>query len=409
MKILIVSPTFFPIMGGAERGIYEIARRLAARHEVKILTPFPERAHVIGFGVEEMIKMDNIEVSNFRDRANLLRLPGYWKSKGIIPPFSLSALLNTIKIVNRFRPDIINVFYAVPSGLTAALIPKLKKVPTVLSLIGRDIPGPGVPYYWKYYVRMIMRMASSVTFISDYCRRALSLDPNFGQIIPFGVDIIRFKPGQDGKIIRKKLAIPGDANVLLSIQRLDKWKRVDILIKAMKLILESLDVYLVVGGKGPELPSLIRLSKQLQVNTRIAFVNYIKEEDLSFYYSMADAFIFHSTYETLGLVLLEAMASGKPIISVKGTAISEVVINNVNGILVEPLSPKEMANGAVSLLQDPVKMKKFGKASRQIAVERYNLDVIANRYEALFQKTVDSFVDQKKTLRKKAPLSFRRQ
>jgi glycosyltransferase involved in cell wall biosynthesis len=381
MRILVITPTFYPVMGGAEKGIYEIFSRLAEKHEVKILTPFPRKNFLINFGREDSYEIESIEVLNFHDRLNLLNLPGYWRLKGIIPPFSLSTIFAASKTVNLFRPDVAICFYPVRTGLAALFIEKFKRVPTILTISGRDVPGPGVPSFWRKYYLFILRRIGRVIFESEFCRKSLGLDASFGQIVPFGIDTKRFKTGIDGTSLRKRFGFPENSKVLLSIQRLDKWKRVDILIKAMRIVLENIDAYLVIGGKGSEMESLVGLSKELSVDSRVIFTGYIKEEELPLFYAMADLFVFHSTYETLGLVLIEAMASGKPIVSVRSTAIPEVVEDGVNGILVEPLNPSELAEAIIFLLKNPEKMKEMGKASREIALRKFSLEEVARRYE----------------------------
>jgi len=381
MRILVITPTFYPVMGGAEKGIYEIFSGLAEKHEVKILTPFLDKDFSLNFGMEEDFRFKNLEVINFNDRMNFLKLPGHWKLKGLIPPFSISTLFEALRVIKVFKPDVVNIFYAIPTGLTAYFIQRFKSQNVVLSLIGRDIPGPGIPPFWRNYSRFVARKMNKTIFISEYCRRALGFNSEFGEIIPFGVDTEKFNTKEDCNLIRRKLNIPKNSKVLLSIQRLDKWKRVDILIKAMRIVLENIDAYLVIGGKGSEMESLVGLSKELSVDSRVIFTGYIKEEELPLFYAMADLFVFHSTYETLGLVLIEAMASGKPIVSVRSTAIPEVVEDGVNGILVEPLNPSELAKAIIFLLKNPEKMKEMGKASREIALRKFSLEEVARRYE----------------------------
>lgn len=383
MKILVITPTFFPIMGGAEKGIYDIFSRLAEKHEVKILTPFPEKKYLTNFSREDNWRIDKIEVLNFHDRINLLKLPGHWKLKGIIPPFSISFVFEALRVAKVFKPDVSICFYAIPAGLSAIFLNKIRKIPSILSIIGRDIPGPGIPSFWKKYVRLISKKIDKTIFISEFCRKSLGFNSNFGAVIPFGVDTEKFKPDLDRSLIKKRLNIPENAKVLFSVQRLDQWKRVDILIKAMKIILDEVDAYLVIGGKGPELNNLINLAKELSVDSKVIFTGYISDEELPFFYSMADIFVFHSTYETLGLVLLEAMASGKPIVSVRSTAITEVVEDGKNGILVEPLNPKEFADAVINLVNNYEKMSEFSLVSRELACERFSLKKITQRYEKI--------------------------
>jgi glycosyltransferase involved in cell wall biosynthesis len=378
-------------MGGAESGIYEIYRRLALKNEVRILTPYPTASLERDFGMEEPVPdLSGLELVRFRDRINLKNWPGHGRLKGLIPPFSISLLRAAQREVKEFQPDIVNVFYALPSGLAASRIMKTKKAPVLLSLIGRDIPGPDIPHFWRFYARLTARRVSGVIFISEYCRKAL-IGPGSteGAVIPFGVDTERFRPGLDGSRIREKLGIPRNARVLFSLQRLDRWKRVDIVLQAMKAVLARNEVYLVIGGKGPEADRLIRLAADLGITSRVLFSGYIKEEELPLYFAMADVFVFHSTYETFGLVLVQALAAGKPIISVRSTAIPEVLEDGREGRLVAPLDPEGLAEGILSFLDDEETLKRFSAAAREKAIDLFSWEVIAGRYEKIFSGLIE--------------------
>jgi glycosyltransferase involved in cell wall biosynthesis len=391
MRLLAITPTFFPFMGGAESGIYEIYRRLARRHEVRILTPYPAASLERDFGMEERLPdLSELELVRFRDRINLKNWPGHGRLKGLVPPFSISLLKPALREVKDFQPDVVNVFYALPSGLAASRIMKTKRAPVLLSLIGRDIPGPGIPHFWRFYTRRTARRVSKVLFISEYCRRALfGTESTAGEVIPFGVDTERYRPDLDGSGIRERLGIPRSARVLFSVQRLDRWKRVDIVLQAMKSILRQLEVYLVIGGKGPELNGLRRLAAELQITSHVLFAGYIKEEDLPLHFAMADIFVLHSTYETFGLVLVQALAAGKPVVSVRSTAIPEVLENGHESRLVAPLDPDALAGAILSLLVDNKALNRFSAAARQKAIEQFSWEAIVQRYEKVFSDLIE--------------------
>lgn len=391
MKVLLVTPTYFPIIGGAEIGIFEIYRRLKKKHKVKVLTPWPEKKLIKDFGAEETIfNLWEEDIWRFKDRMNLMKLPGQAKLKGIIPPFSLSAVKAALQKVRFFKPDIVNVFYALPTGLAAVFLERISKTPVVISLIGRgDIPGPNIPRMWKVYSKWVVMSVPERIFISQYCRKALyGSDLNEGEIIPFGVDVEKFKPSLDGRKIKNNLGIPENSKVLFSLQRLDRWKRVDIIIQAMKSVLKKKDVFLVLGGKGPEKKGLVQLTRELGLASRVIFTSYIEEEDIPYYYAMSDIFVFHSTYETFGLVLLQAMAAGKPIVSVNNTAIPELVDDHKNGLLVDSLNPEQFANAVISLLDNEEDMKRFSDESRRRALNRYDWDHIVQKYEEIYLRCV---------------------
>jgi len=383
MRILAVTPTYFPQRGGAEVLIHEVYRRLGKRHTVQIVTPFPSRQVVQKSELDQHAGEGAVPVFRFRDRVSLLKLPGQRLLQGVIPPFSLSAMRAVRTAAQEFRPDVIHAFYAIGTGLAAVLGQRSARVPMVLSFIGRDIPGPGTPFAWKYYDQLIASQAREVTYISDYCRNALmGKSVTKGRTIYGAVDVDVFDPGLDGNKIRRELGIEAEARVLFALQRLAKEKNTDVLIRGMRHVLdEEPHAILVVGGKGPEMAKLVRLTGELGLADRVRFAGFVPEADLPLYYSMADVFVFHSTYETFGIVLAEAMASGRPIVSVRSSAIPEIIDDGITGLLVEVSNPEALAKGILTLLRDRELAARLGQAARDKATQMFNWERVTEQYE----------------------------
>ncbi len=382
MRILVLTPTFLPIIGGAEIAILEVYRRLANRHDVLLVTADKggspsDKDHLVNFSVER-----------YKDRITTMRLHGHRSTGGIVPPFSLSAVKALDSAVRRFRPDVIHAHYMAHTGLAAIVARKRHAVPTVLTLLGRDVPGPRTPYGWKYYCRWAARSASDVTYVSDYCRRAVfgdSADPA-GRVILAGVDIDRFNPRAGGGAVRRRFGADSAGPFLVAVQRVAPEKRVDVIVSAMPAILETHPrALLVIGGKGSALGSLESLAKSLGVARSVRFAGYVPDAELPEYYAAADVFVFHSTYETFGIVLAEAMAAGKAIVSVDSTAISEVVMHGKTGMLVPPLDPGALAGEINRLLDSPGERARLGATARSWAETHLDWNVIARQYEETLQ------------------------
>lgn len=386
MRILVLTPTFLPIVGGAELVIYEVYRRLASSHEVCVLTPEIELDRQVKWAADDYLERLNFTVQRFDDRFSLLKLRGHRMLRGLIPPFSLSAIKAVASSVKELKPEVINSHYAVPTGLAAVVIGKMNDIPVVLTFAGRDVPGPTTPPLWKFYDRLIAKLAIDVTYISDYCRIAIhgASHKGNGRTIYGGVDLHEFNPQVEGQSVRRDLGLDDDSLVLFALQRLTPEKRTDTILRSMSHILKSYDdITLVIGGKGSEEKYLRELATQLGIEGHVLFTGYIPDEKLPQYFAMADIFVFHSTYETFGLVLAQAMAAGKPIVSVKSTAIPEVVENGTNGILVEPLNAEAFAEAVLILAADPELRHKMGWNGRERAVQKFDWDQIASQYETV--------------------------
>ncbi len=378
MRILVLTPTFLPLVGGAEIVILEVYRRLARRHEVSLLTADK------GASPSELERLVNFPVARYEDRFTTMRFRGHRTTGGIIPPFSLSAVKALGKLIRDFRPDVIHAYYMSHTGLAAVVANTRHRVPTVLTFLGRDVPGPRTPYGWKYYCRWVARNVSGVTYVSHYCCRAIFGDSERapGRIILAGVDLERFSPRIDGRRVRERHGVGDRAPLLLAVQRLAPEKRVDILVEAMPSILRShAGAVLVIGGTGRARRDLESLAHRLGVGDSVRFAGYVPDEELGGYYAAADVFVFHSTYETFGVVLGEAMAAGKPVVSVNSTAIPEVVTDGETGVLAPPLDPAAFADKVNSLLESPEERKRLGENARRWAETHLDWAVISGQYE----------------------------
>jgi glycosyltransferase involved in cell wall biosynthesis len=389
VRILVLTPTFLPAVGGAELAIYEIYRRLSGPHQVQVLTREARKEPSHGLNIGNV----NIEVVRFQDKVTLKKRPRAQIRWGAVPPFSFSAVKALLRACRQFKPDVINAHYFVPTGLAAVLAQRLLRIPVVLSLVGRDVPGPDTPPLWRYYGRMIAGLAAEVIYISEFCRCALYDSPNGGkgQVIHYGTDISEFGPRVSSTGLRRKLGLRENARVLFALQRLSREKRVEVVIESMGYVAGQMnDVVLIVGGEGPEEARLKELSACIGVSERIIFTGFIPQEELPYYYSLADLFVFHSLYETFGIVLAQALASGTPVVSVNCTAIPELVGDGVNGILVPPNEPRQLAAGIARLLKDAALREIYGKRAREKALAKFNWDTIAQRYEKVLQDVVSA-------------------
>jgi phosphatidylinositol alpha-1,6-mannosyltransferase len=367
------------MVGGAEILLLEVYRRLATQHEVCLLTADKKLSPS---GLDHLV---NFSVVRYRDRFSFMNLRGHRLTGGIMPPFSLSAVRATQEAIADFNPHVINAHYMAHTGLAAVIAQKKHGVPSVLTFSGRDVPGPRTPWLWKYYDRWVASSIAWVTFISRYCRQAIyGMNSTTGTIIPGGVDLERFSPGYNAVSLRHSLDIPSDAPVLFAMQRLSLEKRVDVLVRAMPhVLMKHPKAILVLGGTGKARPQLVTLVKKLGLSSSIRLTGYISDEDLPHYYALCDVFVFHSTYETFGLVLAEAMASGKPIVSVQSTAIPEIVRDGQNGVLVPPLDSRAMAEMIVHLLNSPHERERLGGNARTWAEQHFDWDHVARQYEAV--------------------------
>jgi glycosyltransferase involved in cell wall biosynthesis len=210
------------------------------------------------------------------------------------------------------------------------------------------------------------------------------------KVIPAGIDVSRFNPADPDTAIMEKLGISDGDFVVLFIGRLTREKGVYDLLHAAKLA--SLDgglenVKIVFAGSGPEKERLIRLSGKLKVEKYVKFAGSFSYVDMPKLYNAADVFILPSIpvsfwQEQFGMVLVEAMASGLPIISTLSGSIPEVL--GEGGILIQPNDPLSIYREIKKLLLDDAFRAGLGLMARKRAEDRFNLPKVSRMIESAY-------------------------
>lgn len=172
------------------------------------------------------------------------------------------------------------------------------------------------------------------------------------EIIPTGVDDIFFRPG-DGAKFRASHGVPTERPVLVHVGRLAHEKNIDFLLHMLRELRSTIpEVLLVIAGEGPAERHLRGLADRLQLNGSVKFTGYLdRSTTLIDCYAAGDAFVFSSKTETQGLVLLEAMAQGTPVVSVSELGTRDV-LHEGQGAMVAPDQPGEFAVRVAKLLRD---------------------------------------------------------
>jgi len=391
MRILVLTPTFLPALGGAELVILQVFRRLADRHSVSVLTPYLPENLLNHSGRKEYNHLINFGISRYHDRFSFIKIRGHRFSQGLIPPFSLSAVSAIKRAVASFHPDVINVHYVMPTGLAGLFAQQILKVPVVITYNGRDVPGPGIPIFWKYWHRFIGKRCADMTFVSKYCREVIyGSSSSDGNVIYNGVEEALGVSAVEKRELKAKLNLAVNERILFSLQRLDSVKRVDVLIRSMPKILHyHPKTRLIIGGEGPDLNRLKNVANDLNIADRVYFTGFISQDELAVYFAVAELFLFHSTFETFGMVLAEAMNYGKAIVSVDNTAVKEVVDNRRNGVLIPPFDVEGFADAVLDLLTNKERRQKLGNHGILKAQRLFRWDSIVLQYEKVLREAAE--------------------
>ncbi|MEK7879485.1 MAG: glycosyltransferase family 4 protein [candidate division NC10 bacterium] len=220
----------------------------------------------------------------------------------------------------------------------------------------------GIQARWE---RRNVRLADRVIVTSRYCaevaRREYGVPESKLAVVPELIDLEEWD-AWFARVSRR----PADRPVLLCVARLYPRKRVQDLLEAVYRLRRRIpDLQLRVVGRGPEWSRLLRLRSELGLEDTVLFLGEISRRQLAQEYLSADCFCLPSVQEGFGIVFLEAMAAGKPVVACRTAAVPEVVPDGKAGILVPPRSPDDLAIAIERTLSDPRMAKEWGETGRQ--------------------------------------------
>ena len=223
----------------------------------------------------------------------------------------------------------------------------------------------------------------------DLLARYYDADPARMVSIPCGIDTDLFRP-RDRVECRRALGIELDRPVLLWVGRLEKLKGVDILIDAVAELEDPEILLLVVGGDehGEELRAeLEEQAREAGLAGGVRFTGAVPHEELPAWYSAADVCVVPSYYESFGLVAVEAMACGTPVVASRVGGLVSTVTDGVNGYLIPWRCPEPFAEKLEVLIRNPELRANFARAARD-SVQRFRWDEVALRMEALYRGVI---------------------
>lgn len=398
MNILFVSDvSISKVISGAERVLFEQSSILQKKgHNVHILTrklPDHNLSHEIIHGVNE-----------WRYKVNLNNVLSFGKSIF----FDCKKLFEVLN--NQYFFNVIN-FHQPFSAFGVIRSPasqKIKKIYSCHSFSFEEYqsrnPRPkGVARRVLYFLniwgrrfieRKAIRKSDAVVVLSRFTQKKLlhvyKIPAEKITIIPGGVDLKRFYPVAERKIIRQRLNIPKEKMILLTVRDLEPRMGLKNLIYAVKKArLKQSDIYLILGGQGPLDAELKSLSFTLRLDNCIKFVGFIPEELLSDYYRIADIFILPTLeLEGFGLITLEALASGVPVLGTPVGGTIEILSRLDLKYLFKDTSSEAMAELIIKTCREfknnPMLWKEVSSQCRLFVEEYYSWEKNVRSLENIF-------------------------
>ncbi|MCD6288880.1 MAG: glycosyltransferase family 4 protein [Anaerolineae bacterium] len=306
--------------------------------------------------------------------------PLYWL---LVPPYMLGGLVSTIRLARARRFDVLHVHWPVPQALFAQAARRVRPARCVLTFYGADVSLARRLPFMGALVRRWVRDADAVTAISTYTARSVrGLTGVQPQVVPFGVELPR----------REGIPAPlQGTHRVLAVGRLIERKGYPVLIRAIgHLRREVPDVRLVIVGEGQERRNLEALVRELKLEEWVRLAGRVSDEELDALYRWADVFVLPSLVdrsgdtEGLGVVLLEALSYGRPVIASAVGGITDIIQDGETGLLVPPGDPEALAQALARIFHDPKAARSLAERGWAVNRRRFDWERIADTYAALY-------------------------
>jgi glycosyltransferase involved in cell wall biosynthesis len=364
MKILQTPPRIWTT-GGVETYVSRLSIELAkCGHQVKILC-----ADTGGPGYS----LPGVHINPLKSIARIGNTP-------ITPTLPLAIL--------RSEPDLIHTHLPTPwSADWSRILASFMELPLVLTyhsgITGLGAAGIVAHCYNGTALRSLFQRADTIIITrGSFMPAWMQHWQTKIEVIPIGVDPLEFYPIQRERDI--------DVFFLSVLDRFHHFKRLDVLLKAVRRIVRDRpDLLVVIGGGGPEISNYMERVHDLGIGPNVRFAEYIPREKLNEWYNRSRVFVLPSTdpaLETFGIVILEAMASGRPVITTEIAGAAEDIQSYGAGIVMRSESPDSLAMAITTILDDHDLAEKMGSRGRQVVEERYLWHDIAIRIEEIYNK-----------------------
>jgi glycosyltransferase involved in cell wall biosynthesis len=371
VRFLFINYEYSPIGGGSATACQEIARTFAQRgHQVVVLTA--------GIG--------SLHGTVTEDGVTIVRLRALRKSphqSGIIEMASyvLLASWHAVRLARSHQIDSALAFFSVPGGIVARWLNFRTGIPYVVSLRGGDVPGtePHLAIFYRVLEplrRDILKHAQATCAPSEGLK-ALSekADPFPVEVVPNGINTDLFRPEPE-----RCAKMP----TLLSVGRLHTQKNVGYLLNLVAAIKSKTEVKAQIIGDGPERPGLEATAVALGITDSVQFSGWLPREAVREAYQSATFLVHASSYEGMSNVILEALASGLPVIASDIPENVELIKDDANGFLFDPASdPALLAERILPLFQDQTTWNRLSTAARATIEKQFSWNHAADLYEKL--------------------------
>ena len=417
MKIAIASDIYYPMINGVAVFAHNLANGLAAAgHEVIVIAPsFNGEYHV---DKEKNVTTYHLtskrfpfypdQINKVPDRRTVLGLPaprlryknGIW--------WSVNPRKEVKKILDDFKPDVVHLQTAETIALAVMSYVKKNNVPLVST--GHAYPDNVTGQFKILKPKLVKKSADAVlrAYMASFLKHAeyatMPTEMAIGDLVPKnrrrfkvtvealsnGVDLSAFNPGEpDPKILKKYGILHDQKKRVLYIGRVDPEKSISYVVSAFSKALEEVpEAEMLIVGDGIDINHLKKQVSNLGLSEKVKFTGKILPPDLTEIYKCGTLFATASETETQGIVLIEAAATGLPLIAVDKGAVSEICRDKENGELCRPGDVDGIAKAMVKILSDESLQKEYSKKSVEIS-KMHDLNHTLKRFEEIYHEAIE--------------------
>lgn len=388
-------------------------------HEVLVIAPsFDGKFHIDNDNGIKTVHLTSAKFPFYPDQINAvperkeilgLPMPRLAYKNGIW--WSTRALTEVKKVLDDFNPDVIHLQTA--ETIALAIIHYVRKHNTPLVTTGHAYPD-NITGQFKFlkpvkkpvdatvraYMASFLKHAEYATMPTEMAIEDLVPKNRKHFKVPVealsnGVDLSEYKPGKPSVEILEKYHINMKVPRVLYVGRVDPEKSIENVVEAFSMASKSVvDAEFLIVGDGIARPALEKLVAEKNLGDKVKFLGRVMPPDLYEIYKTGTLFATASETETQGIVLIEASATGLPLVAVDAGAVKELCQNKRNGILCEPGNIAQMAKAMVEILSNKTLRERYGKESLEIA-KSHDINHTLSRFEEIYQTAI-KLADKKK-------------
>lgn len=372
-----IGVTCYPTYGGSGAVATELGIELARRgHEV----------HFVSYA--QPFRLDHFEEGVYFHEVEMMPYPLFE-----YPPYSLALAVTMHEVAQAHDLDLFHVHYAIPHATSgwvtrAMLEAEDSDVKLVTTLHGTDITLVGQDPSFFSITRFSIEQSDGITAVSDWLRgetsEAFGCDPDRIRVIPNFIDPDVYR--RDRYPCHRSALAPEEEKIVMHISNFRPVKRVGDVVRIFHRIQRRVPARLVMVGDGPERQLANETAGELGISDRVVFLG--KLDSVAELLACADLFLLPSDEESFGLVALEAMSSGVPVVGSAGSGLSEVVADGETGSLHAVGDVEAMAESGSRILGDEELWREHSRAGRTRAVEVFSADRVVPRYEAFYREVL---------------------